>query len=339
MLNPETNRCPFCLMPATPVSSGNFDGAIFDCFRCGRIKVTGTALAVANAQRDESSESRWLLSSSLSENQGLMVTSLNLGSLIPQRRPSVSDRAEKLLRALARLQPIAGRAIKIEYGNAGNILRELETPRDGRWNDLGLKWAKTHLPLMAAAWAESEDQFQFLLEDVLVASKHWLRSLGDWHYVISANGWEFLEGVVANADSRDGFVAMSFDSELDEFYAQVIAPAIEANGFLPKRVDRTEHVNRIDDEIVAGIRRSRFIVADFTHHKNGVYFEAGFAMGIGIPVIWVCRESDLPSSHFDTRQYNAVKWNEDELEDARNRLEIRIRAVVGEAKLPAKLPS
>lgn len=42
-----------------------------------------------------------------------------------------------------------------------------------------------------------------------------------------------------------------------------------------------EHSNKIDDEIIGEIRRSAFIVADFTGHRGGVYFEAGFAMGLG----------------------------------------------------------
>ena len=42
--------------------------------------------------------------------------------------------------------------------------------------------------------------------------------------------------------------------------------------------------NKIDDEIVAEIRRSKFIIADFSHGsdgaRGGVYFEAGFAHGL-----------------------------------------------------------
>ena len=33
---------------------------------------------------------------------------------------------------------------------------------------------------------------------------------------------------------------------------------------------------------MAEIRRSRFVVADYTGQVNGVYFEAGFALGLGL---------------------------------------------------------
>jgi hypothetical protein len=36
------------------------------------------------------------------------------------------------------------------------------------------------------------------------------------------------------------------------------APAIRDSGYEPMRIDRKEHINKIDDEIIAEIRRSCF---------------------------------------------------------------------------------
>ena len=41
---------------------------------------------------------------------------------------------------------------------------------------------------------------------------------------------------------------------------------------------------------------------------GGVYYEAGFARGLGIPVISTCREDERGKLHFDTRQYNHIFW-------------------------------
>ena len=82
----------------------------------------------------------------------------------------------------------------------------------------------------------------------------------------------------------------------------------------PVRIDQQEHNNKIDDEIIAEIRRSRFVVADFTQGekgaRGGVYYEAGFAQGLGIEVIFTCRKDVLDNNdiHFDTRQYNHIGW-------------------------------
>ena len=92
------------------------------------------------------------------------------------------------------------------------------------------------------------------------------------------------------------------------------------------RMDLKEHNQKICDAIIAEIRRSRFLVADFTGHRGGVYFEAGYALGLGIPVIWTCREDELADTHFDTRQYNHVVWKNEK--DLFEKLKRRIEATI-----------
>lgn len=84
--------------------------------------------------------------------------------------------------------------------------------------------------------------------------------------------------------------------------------AISDAGYEPMRIDRREHNGKIDDQIIVEIKKSKFVVCDFTGHRGGVYFEAGFAMGLGKPVIWCCKEDYFNDLHFDTRQYNHIKW-------------------------------
>jgi hypothetical protein len=123
------------------------------------------------------------------------------------------------------------------------------------------------------------------------------------------------------------FVAMSFAENMNDIYDRAIEPAIRDAGYKPIRVDRTEHVNRIDDEIIGRIKASRFMVADFTGHRQGVYFEAGMMLGLGRTVIWMCKEEELSKSHFDTRQYNFIDYKS--VEEARKRLYDRIMAIEG----------
>jgi hypothetical protein len=77
---------------------------------------------------------------------------------------------------------------------------------------------------------------------------------------------------------------------------------VQAAGYTPVIVNAVEHVNKIDDEIISQIRNARFLVADFTGHRGGVYFEAGFALGLGLPVFWTCKKDHLDHLHFDVRQ-------------------------------------
>jgi nucleoside 2-deoxyribosyltransferase len=93
-------------------------------------------------------------------------------------------------------------------------------------------------------------------------------------------------------------------------------------------VDRVEHNDNINDRIISEIRACQFLVADFTLHRNGVYFEAGFAMGLGRPVVWTCRRDQMREAHFDTRPYNHIIW--DTPAELREKLTNRIKATVRE---------
>jgi hypothetical protein len=129
------------------------------------------------------------------------------------------------------------------------------------------------------------------------------------------------------AASSQAFVAMCFNEQMNEVYAKSINPGIRDAGFEPMLISKKEHLNKIDDEIIAEIRRSAFLVADFTEHRQNVYFETGFAIGLGLQVIWTCRKDQIKDLHFDIRQYNNIDWNDEA--DLRKRLKDRIEAMFG----------
>lgn len=144
---------------------------------------------------------------------------------------------------------------------------------------------------------------------------------------ITPSGWSEIaktEGV--GSQSATAFIAMWFDGSREPFH-QAIRQAVMKAGYLPIRIDQVHHVNRIDDEIIAQIRRSKFLIADFTGQRGGVYFEAGLMLGLGRQVLWVCEKPELHEVHFDTRQYNFIDYTEEG--DLERRLQMRIEAIFG----------
>lgn len=134
------------------------------------------------------------------------------------------------------------------------------------------------------------------------------------------------------------FVAMWFGGEtdtkvMDDVFNNGIQQAIEAAGYRATRVDLTEHNDWIMDKVLGDIRRAPFVVADFTEHRNGVYLEAGFARGLGIPVIHTCRKDHLSKAHFDTAQLNHVVW--EKTAELQEKLYHRILGTIGEGPYPA----
>lgn len=147
---------------------------------------------------------------------------------------------------------------------------------------------------------------------------------------LSIDGWaRYYELRSSQPISSQAFVAMWFDAAVSDAWAEGIKPGLEDAGYTAVRLDAVEHNEKIDDRIIAEIRRSGLVVADLTGGRANVYFEAGFAMGLGIPVIWTCHEDHLKDLHFDTRQYNYIGWTTPA--ELRERLRLRI-----EATLPRK---
>ena len=150
---------------------------------------------------------------------------------------------------------------------------------------------------------------------------------GSSEFRLKPKGWErVLEVRRAARKSDQAFVAMWFDSETDAAWTSGFKPGLEDSGYRPLRIDLKEHNNKIDDEIIAEIRKSGLLVADFTGQRQGVYYEAGFASGIGLPVVWTCRKDWMDRAHFDVRQYSHIVWESpDEL---RRRLRARVDATI-----------
>lgn len=143
---------------------------------------------------------------------------------------------------------------------------------------------------------------------------------------ITVEGWNQLTPVGGVPGSC--FVAMSFDPSLDSAFTEGIFAAIQTDcGYSVNRVDRLPHNENINDRIIAGIRTAQFVVADFTLQRQGVYFEAGFALGLGRTVIKTCRDTDFDNLHFDTRQYLHLKWSAPS--DLRSTLADHIKATIG----------
>jgi nucleoside 2-deoxyribosyltransferase len=195
---------------------------------------------------------------------------------------------------------------------------------------VGLQPANDYPVLCAKNRAETDFYIQALGKDgmILVGKTEG----GEPNCTITTRGWQELEKAEqSGADSPNGFIAMWFDPTQNPM-RDAIKSAIIAAGYQPIRIDEVEHTNKIDDEILAKIRQSRFLVADFTGQRHGVYFEAGFMLGLGRTVIWICSKSDFADVHFDTRQYNTIVYeNTDEL---KTRLQFRIEAILGKGPIP-----
>ena len=130
--------------------------------------------------------------------------------------------------------------------------------------------------------------------------------------ILSLKGWELADERNQGKQSKTAFIAISFQEEMIKVFNEWMRPAIEECGFVAKIVldDPIKSDQTVNDAILAGIKKARFTIADFTHHRNGVYFEAGYALGRGQKVIYTCREDNIEDAHFDIRNYQHLVWKD-----------------------------
>ncbi len=164
-------------------------------------------------------------------------------------------------------------------------------------------------------FGENYDQTTWMLRQLKALGYVQYEDVGDMESLptitIEIDGWKQINELQRKPSRNccEAFVAMSFQEDMRQFFEEGIKPAVEADKKTKcVRIDGIQHNNKICDEIIAAIRRSRYVIADFTGNRGGVYYEAGFAHGLGLPVIWTVKGT-ADDLHFDTRQYNHIVYN------------------------------
>jgi len=150
---------------------------------------------------------------------------------------------------------------------------------------------------------------------------------------LTAEGWRKVENLEKpNIESKQAFVAMCLAESMNEIFEKGICPLGDEKdksytGFKMLRITQKHFNDKICDHIIAEIRQSRFMIADCTELRPAVFFEAGYAMGLGLPVIFTCNEGTDIKKCFDTDHYNHIVWKD--ADDFKNKLKDRILATIG----------
>jgi hypothetical protein len=296
---PDIDPCELCgTSVETAGLGGGYDGIRQSCPRCGDFKLPRASSIRKVSQHGKVRLSGWVRDRNcLGEVPEL--TSEQISIVLASPAPGVMERADRLLSHAITSQKKLGETICIDlHAEFEPITYSLDS------DEL----------MYLARFLDEEGFIKFVDQKAEVS--------------ITPRGYMRYEDLQTRSSaSAQGFVAMWFDESMRCVYSPGFETGIREAGYDPLRVDSVEHVGKIDDEIIAQIRRSRFVVADFTGHRAGVYFEAGFALGLNLPVIWSCRRDHIGKLHFDKRQFNCIDWTEPT--ELAERLRKRIEAAIG----------
>jgi len=318
------NRCPVCSSDKAKEDKISGKGLVFQhtCPRCGIFDMdvdfrTSLSHMLANNHRKISVLSHWIRSrheantpDESGRSEMILLDQPLVETIIKQRPPKPAEQANNLILWLGNNAETYDEFLSLEPVKDLSLI--------GSVTSVEFVWVTRHLIDSGT------------IEGTITS--------GDLSIRLSFSGWEYFEELKRGAlDSRKAFMAMEYgDEQLDSVVEDVFKPAVKQTGFgLFKLVDRPK-AGLIDDRLRVEIRTSRFLIADLSHENAGAYWEAGYAEGLGKPVIYTCEKDkfEKQKTHFDTNHHLTVLWHADNPSEAAEELKATIRATLpGEAKL------
>jgi hypothetical protein len=240
------------------------------------------------------------------------------------------------------------------------ILQENRLPTLAEQRDNLLRWFGTvveigpaHLfgydGLGARVGSASPGAFLLLLETMeangFIHGHFGAGSSGEFR--LGYRGLERLEQLErATPSGYNAFMAMKFgDPTLNRIVDDYFRQAVKDTGFELFRLEDKPEAGLIDARLRNEIRNCRFLIADLSHANLGAYWEAGYAEGIGKPVIYTCEKTvfdgkvaKIERPHFDTNHHLTIVWDVNEPTKAADRLKETIRFTIAEARQEAPPP-
>lgn len=317
-----TNACQLCNdeLQNAPKNSG--DSYYYACPNCGNYSLSGTQSAVMGAAQYTDTQ-RALLSAAVRRmasggGQPMLTSDLAETILGNTQLPNAMEQQERLIVFLGETLVEPGQVIDLKAGSMRATLGSITT--------------------LAAGWVLRQAFENGSVQGHLIQSIN-----GPYELIratLSIQGWQtFGELQRSPRAARGAFMAMKFyDSELTNFFKEHLKPAVARAGFNLTKLDDAPRAGLIDDRLRLEIRTSRFLIADLSHGNPGAYWEAGYAEGLGRPVIYTCRkdvfEDPEAKPHFDTNHHLTVVWDPAEPQKAAEELTTIIRVTLpDEAKL------
>lgn len=100
------------------------------------------------------------------------------------------------------------------------------------------------------------------------------------------------------------FIIMPMDEEMDPGLADVhdaIKQTASNLGLTARRVDDIQTTDRITPTVIEQLGRAEYVVADLTHNRPNVYYEARYADALGKTPVFVAKEGT--QLEFDTKDF------------------------------------
>lgn len=122
---------------------------------------------------------------------------------------------------------------------------------------------------------------ELLIDGVCVASAQLNLLQEQVELVFNGYGKVEVKNITIRTIKPQVFVVMQFTDAYDALYKEVISPVCESYGYDVIRADDIYTTGLIIDDVTSSIRESSLVIADITPNNLNVFYEVGYAHGIG----------------------------------------------------------
>lgn len=132
---------------------------------------------------------------------------------------------------------------------------------------------------------------------------------------------------VGGLSLRHFFVAMPYAQEFNNTYYFGIKHPVEQLGRKCERVDQDAFNGDIVERIKQRIASAELVIADITGNNPNVYFEVGYAEGIGKTAILISQKQETP---FDLKTRRQIRYDPLDILSLANALREQLDATIGQ---------
>lgn len=162
--------------------------------------------------------------------------------------------------------------------------------RNGQWEPIFGASAGYGNRLQAEHWHRLRLHVQgsnldLYFNDVKVTSASFPIARSQVSLLLQSSGRISVRDVRIKTQEPICFVVMQFTEDYNALYTDVIKPTCERFGYKVLRADDFYNSGMIIDDITNSIRECAIVIADVTPNNPNVFYEVGFAHGIGKPTI------------------------------------------------------
>lgn len=165
-------------------------------------------------------------------------------------------------------------------------------------------------PLKPNCWYDLKLQahgsnIDLYVNQVKVVSTNASISRGTLSLFLQSKGEVAVRNIRTSDSPSICFVVMQFTPEYNSLYSEVIRPTCEKKGYKVIRADDFYNCGMIIEDVTRSIKESAVIVADVTPDNANVFYELGYAHGIGKDTILLCdrKREKLP---FDISGFRTI---------------------------------